>query len=188
MASIYTVAYRRKRQGITDYKKRMKLLLGNKPRIVIRKSLKHLTIQIIEFKPKGDKIIATANTKELEKYGWKAGTSNTTAAYLTGYLLAKKTKNIICVADIGQYTSVKGCRLYAAIKGAIDGGMKINCSEEIIPDMKRISGDHIAQYAKKLKENKEEYQKQFNTYIKQKIEPEKIPEYFEQVKKNIGAK
>ena len=72
MASIYTVAYRRKRKGLTDYKKRMKTLLGNKPRIVVRKSLKNFTIQIIEFKPTGDKIIASASTKELAKHGWKA--------------------------------------------------------------------------------------------------------------------
>ena len=43
---IYTVLYRRKREGKTDYKKRMKLLLGKKPRIVLRKSLKHFSLQI----------------------------------------------------------------------------------------------------------------------------------------------
>lgn len=188
MASIYTVAYRRKRKGLTDYKKRMKTLLGNKPRIVVRKSLKNFTIQIIEFKPTGDKIIASASTKELAKHGWKASGSSTPAAYLTGYLLAKKAKKkITCVLDIGQYTSVKGATLYAAALGAIEGGLDLNCSKEVIPDAKRIKGEHIAQYAKQLKTNKEQYEKQFSKYIKNGLDPEKLPEHFEQVKKNIGA-
>ena len=87
----YSVQYRRKREGRTDYKKRMKLLLGQKPRIVLRKSLKHLRLQLIQFKPSGDEVIATANTSELAKFGWKGNTANTSAAYLTGLLLAKKT-------------------------------------------------------------------------------------------------
>lgn len=188
MASIYTVAYRRKRQGLTDYRKRMKLLLGNRPRLVVRKSLKHITLQIIEFKPTGDKVIASTTTKDLAKFGWKANTNNLAAAYLAGYNLAKKSKKKVnCALDIGQYTSVKGCALYAATKGAIDGGLDINCAKETMPDMKRIQGDHIVQYAKQLKTNKEKYQKQFSKYIKNNIDPEKLPEHFEQVKKNIGA-
>ena len=42
--------FKRKRLGITDYKKRLSLLLSNKPRLVIRKSLKHINVQIIEYK------------------------------------------------------------------------------------------------------------------------------------------
>src|SRR3989344_4251241 len=99
--STYSVPYRRKREGRTDYKSRMKLLLGRKPRIVLRKSIKHLSLQLIEFNPSGDKVIASAHSRELAKFGWTVSTSNTTAAYLTGLLLAKKVKkNTECVLDI----------------------------------------------------------------------------------------
>ncbi len=188
MKSTYTVAYRRKREGKTDYKKRMKLLLGNKPRLVVRKSLKHISLQIVEFEPKGDKITLSAHSRELAKHGWKAGTGNTSAAYLTGLLLAKKSKTKIeCVLDIGQHTSVKGCTLYAAALGAADGGLKVPFSKEILPDAKRIRGEHVANYAKQLKANKEKYQKQFSKYLKANIDPEKLPEHFDQVKKSIGG-
>ena len=188
MTNTISIPYRRKREGRTDYKKRMKLLLGNKPRLVVRKSLKHIILQIAEFQPKGDKIIATAHTRELTKHGWKGNTGNTSAAYLAGYLLAKKTKKkIICVLDTGQYTSVKGNILYAAAHGALEGGLQITLSKEVVPDAKRIRGEHIAQYAKQLKANKEKYEKTFNKYIKSGLDPETLPQHFEAVKKTIGA-
>ena len=188
MKSTYTVAYRRKREGKTDYKKRMKILLGNKPRLAIRKSLKNITLQIIEFQPKGDKVVTSASSKELSKHGWKASTSNLGAAYLTGLLLAKKAKKTECVLDIGQYTSVKGSMLYAAALGAQDGGLKITLAKEILPPIQRIRGEHIAQYAKQLKTNKEKYERQFSKYIKAGLDPEKLPEHFDTVKKTIGGK
>lgn len=183
-----SVPYRRKREGRTDYKKRMKLLLGNKPRLVVRKSLKHITLQLIEFQPKGDKIIISANSGELVKQGWKGSTGNISAAYLTGLLLAKKAKKTIeCVLDLGQYTSVKGSILYAAAQGVKDGGMTISVSKEVTPSPERIRGEHIAKYAKQLKENKEKYQKQFSKYIKANFDPETLPQHFDTIKKTIGG-
>jgi large subunit ribosomal protein L18 len=188
MASIYTVTYRRKREGLTDYRKRMKLLLGSKPRLVVRKSLKHITMQLIEFQPKGDKVVLTASSKELTKHGWKANTGNLGSAYLTGYLLAKKAKKAIeCVLDIGQHTSVKACALYSAAQGALDGGLKVPFSKEIAPAMQRIRGEHIANYAKQLKANKDKYQKQFSQYLKSGLDPETMPAHFDQIKKSLGG-
>ena len=185
---VYTVAYRRKREGRTDYKKRMKLLLGNRPRLVVRKSLKHISLQLIEYNQTGDKIVASAHSRELNKHGWKAGTGNTSAAYLTGLLLAKKTKQkLACVLDIGQYTSVKGCILYAAAQGAADGGLQVPFAKEIAPSMNRIRGEQVAAYAKQLKANKDKYQKQFSAYLKANVDPETLPSHFDQVKKTIGA-
>ena len=188
MTSVYTVAYRRKREGRTDYKKRMKLLLGNKPRIVVRKSLKHIMLQLVEFQPNGDKVILTANSKELAKYGWKGSTGNLSAAYLTGLLFAKKAKKSVeCVLDIGQYTSVKGCVLYAAALGAAEGGLKLPFAKEIVPTMQRIRGEHIAHYAKQLKQNNEKYKKLFSAYLKTGFDPETLPTHFDQIKHSIGG-
>ncbi len=184
ITATYSVPYRRKLTGKTDYRRRMRLLLGDKPRLTVRKSLKHIRIQIIEFQPKGDRVVLSANSGELAEYGWKASTSNTSAAYLTGLLIAKKANKKDCVLDIGQYSNTKGNVLYAAAKGAIDGGLKIALAKEVIPDEKRIRGEHIAEYAKMLK-TKGKYEKQFGEYIKKGITPETLPQQFEQAKHKI---
>ena len=51
--SIYTVQFRRKREGATNYRKRLKILASNKPRLVVRKSLKNIHASIIEYDKKG---------------------------------------------------------------------------------------------------------------------------------------
>ena len=43
------IEFRRKREGKTDYKRRLRLLLSNKPRLVIRVSLKNIIIQILHL-------------------------------------------------------------------------------------------------------------------------------------------
>ena len=53
-----------------------------------------------------------------------------------------------CILDIGLNISSKGNRLYALLKGVLDGGLKIPVSEEILPDEKRIKGEHIASHRK----------------------------------------
>ena len=42
-----TIYYRRKRSGLTNYKKRLSLLLSKKPRLVIRKSLNNMVAQVV---------------------------------------------------------------------------------------------------------------------------------------------
>jgi len=186
-SSKYAVPFRRKREGKTDYKKRMKLLLGNKPRLVVRRSLKHITLQIITYNSKGDSILFSAHSSELAKHGWLGSTSNTSAAYLTGLLLAKKAGSQAGVVDLGQQTSVKGSVLYAAIKGAIDGGLGVSCSENVFPSEKRIRGEHIATYAKTLKDaDKEKYEQEFSQYLKNKLDPEQLPKHFDDIKAKIA--
>jgi|SRR3989344_3096951 len=185
----YTVAYRRKREGKTDYKQRFRLVKGQLPRLTVRKALKNITVQIIQYTPKGDKVLAQANTIELKKLGWKGATSNTPASYLCGMLIAKKAKDkkiTQSITDIGQQTSVKGAIIYAAIKGANDNGLRVQCAETIYPDQERIKGTHIAQWAKKLKqENKEQYTKQFAQYLKKGLDPETLPKHFDDISKKI---
>ncbi len=184
----YAVPYRRKREGKTNYHKRLKLLLGDKLRLVIRKSCKHIMLQVVEFTPAGDKVVASAHSRELLKLGWKASTNNLSAAYLTGLLLGKKVKkDTLCILDIGSSVSVKGSLLYSAVKGCVDGGLNVPCSESVFPDAARIKGSHVAEYAKKLAGDKSAFEKQFSGYSKNKFNPEKLPEHFEEVKKKIGV-
>jgi len=148
MSTTRTIPFRRKREDKTNYKKRIKLLLGEKPRLVIRKSLKNLVMQIVEYDQKGDKIIVSAHTHELmKKYNWKYTGGNLPSAYLTGLLIGKKAIVKKCkeaIVDLGMQSPMKGTRLYAAIKGAIDAGMQIPHSKENFPTPERIRGEHIA--------------------------------------------
>ena len=140
-------AFRRKREGKTDYNKRLRLLKANKPRVVIRLSLKNIIMQVVEFHPTGDKILASASTKDLQKqFKWDGNRRNTPAAYLTGLLLAKKAqekKIKEAIVDLGLQQIIKGSVIAAAIKGAADGGLNIPHSPEIFPSDERIQGKHI---------------------------------------------
>lgn len=138
--------YRRKREGRTNYKKRLKLLVSGALRLVIRKTNKNIIVQIVSYDDKGDKVIVTVTSKELKEYGWNHSTGNIPSAYLTGLLVAKKSlsKGInSAIIDIGLQTPSKGSRLFAVVKGAIDGGLDINCSEDAFPNEERLKGMHI---------------------------------------------
>lgn len=183
----YTLKFKRKRRGKTDYRKRLKILLSNKLRLVIRKSLNNIIAQIVEYNDKGDKIILSVNSKELNKFDWKINKGNLPSAYLLGLLIGKKAKNkgiTELVPDIGPYKLVKGSRILGVLKGVIDTGINIPCSKEVLPKEDRIKGMHIAKYAEMLKKSGD-FKKNFNDYIKNNIDPTKISEYFEKSKKKI---
>lgn len=186
----FTVRFRRRRESRTDYKTRLKLLKSRKPRLVIRKSLNNITVQITEYGKNGDKILISAHATELRKLGWKSNLSNLPSSYLLGLLLGKKTKakNIAyCILDTGITPSIKGSTTYAVLKGALDAGLNIPHNENILPDEKRVSGQHIQDYARKLK-NSEAYKKQFSGYIKNNFDVENITKEFEKIKAKIIEK
>lgn len=188
----YIVAHRRRREGRTDYKQRLRLLKSGKPRFVVRKSVNNVTCQIVEYSRDGDKTIVSVNSKDIEKLGWKGNAGNLPGAYLVGLLCgsrANKKKIKDAVLDTGLYISTPGSRIYSALKGAIDSGLQIPHSEEILPKEERIKGEHIAALAKKLKsENLGEYKKRFSVYLKNKVSPENLPKHFDEVRKKILKK
>src|SRR3989344_6735019 len=91
-SNTYTVPLRRKREGKTNYRKRLRMLLSNKLRLVVRRSLNNISAQIIEYRQNGDRVVACAHSMELKKFGWKTDGGNTPSAYLVGLLLGKKAK------------------------------------------------------------------------------------------------
>lgn len=158
----YRMQFRRRREYRTDYKKRLGLLKSSKPRLVVRKSLKFIRAQIIEFDKIGDKTLVAASSEQLKKYGWQFACDNLPAAYLTGLLIGKmalKKEIGEAVLDAGLATSTKGSRIYAVVKGAKDAGMKISCDEAMLPDEGRIKGTHIVAHSEKFKSITEEFEK-----------------------------
>ena len=186
--NIFTVKFRRKREGRTYYKKRIKILISEKYRFVVRKSLRNFQASLIQFDQKGDRVIFTVNSKSLHKLGWKADSGNLPSAYLIGYIAGKKAleKGIKdAIMDAGLNNSVKGSRLYAALAGAVDAGLKIPHNPEVLPDKKRLSGEHIANYASQLKKDLTSYNRQFSNYLKKGMHPEEIVKHFNEIRGKI---
>ncbi len=158
----YTVRHRRRREGRTDYKKRLELLKGRQDRLIIRKTNKHIIIQLVKYAHDGDIVLLTASSKELEKKGWKHSLKNLPASHLTGLLAGKKAKEkkvATAILDIGLYSPLKGSRIYAALKGVIDSGLKVPAGKEIFPGEERLKGGHIAKYLEKHKSITQDYEK-----------------------------
>ncbi len=180
----YRMPFKRRLKGQTDYKTRLKLLLSKKPRLVVRKSLKHMKAQVIEFNPKGDRVIISATSQELKKLGWEGSTSNVPSAYLVGLLIGKKAlkkKVKSVVLDSGLQSNVKGSRIYAVLKGALDAGLDVPHSPDVLPPDERIKGMHIVNYGQNLKrENKKKFKTQFSI-----TDPEKVPRMFEDIRMKI---
>src|SRR5512136_1133526 len=149
--SRYFVPFRRRREGKTDYYKRTRLVVADAPRMVVRKTNRHIIIQLVTAELDGDRTLVSANSAELETFGYKGSTSNTPAAYLTGMLFAvkaKKAQQESAVLDIGLNRATPGARVFAALKGAVDAGLDIPYGEEILPSEDRLKGEHIAAYNK----------------------------------------
>ncbi len=137
----YKLKFKRRRQGKTDYAKRLKLLKGKKPRVVIRVMSNSAVVQIIKYVPKGDEVLVNSSSLELKKYKYKGHKGNKKAAYLTGYLCGKKAikKGLTEVnPDIGLRTPVHKSNVFAAIKGLLDAGIKMNYEEEALPEVKEV--------------------------------------------------
>ena len=187
----YRVPFRRRREGKTNYRSRRALVLSRVPRLVVRLSLKHAIVQVIEAESIGDKVLVSAHSNELAKaYGWLSNRGNIPSAYLTGLLCGfKAMANGVDKAflDIGLHIPSKGTRIFAALKGVVDAGVEVPHSEDIFPDEGRISGKHIADYASQLSSDPEVYKQKFSKYLSKGSRPEKLSEHFSAVKAKITS-
>ncbi|KAK6641356.1 60S ribosomal protein L5 [Polyplax serrata] len=166
----YQVKFKRRREGKTDYYARKRLIVQDKNkyntpkyRLVVRLSNKDITCQIAYSRIEGDKVLSSAYSHELPRYGIKVGLTNYAAAYCTGLLLARrllqklKLDNLYegcidvngdeynvealdkgpgafkCFLDVGLQRTSTGARVFGAMKGAVDGGLNIPHSTKRFP-------------------------------------------------------
>jgi large subunit ribosomal protein L18 len=187
----YKVPLRRRREGKTDYYKRFHLLLGRKTRMVVRVSNKYVMVQFIDFDFKGDKVVAGAHSRELiEKFGWKGSGKATCAAYLTGFLAALRfleKGGREAILDIGLHKPSRGSRVFAALKGALDAGVNIPHSEDVLPSDDRVRCEHVANYAAQLRQENQEKFKRVFSQLSSRIDPAELPKHFEEVLERIKA-
>jgi large subunit ribosomal protein L18 len=184
------LAHRRRREGRTDYKQRLRLLKSGSPRLVIRRSSAGMMCQVMEYGRDGDKSLASAGPRNLRKEGWKANTGNIPAAYLIGYMCgraARKKGVSEAVLDIGLHTSTKGSRIYACMKGFIDAGVPVPHSEGVLPPEDRLKGTHIEAHASGMKgADAARYAREFSGYAKAGIDPGSLAAHFEETRKKLG--
>jgi len=97
-----------------------------------------------------------------------------------------------CYLDVGLKRTVTGARVFAAMKGASDGGVFIPHSEKRFPGYdaeskqlnaevlkKYIYGGHVAEYMESLEEEDEErFKKQFSKYLEDGISSDDIEEIY----------
>ncbi|RJT02649.1 50S ribosomal protein L18 [Halococcus sp. IIIV-5B] len=174
----YNVPMRRRREVRTDYHQRLRLLKSGKPRLVARKSNRHVRAQLVSPSPDGDETHAGASSADLAEYGWEAPTGNLPSAYLTGLLAglrARENDVSEAVLDIGLNTATPGNKLFAMQEGAIDAGLDVPHNESVFADWERTSGEHIADYA----ESRDEplYSGEFDATD--------LPEHFEETRQTI---
>lgn len=199
--------YKARRRLVTQNKTKFNC---PKYRFVVRITNRDVICQIVYSKLVGDQVLESAYASELPRYGIKCGLTNYAATYATGLLLARRLLNKLgldtlyeglkvpdgnyylveekegerrpfqAFLDIGLARNTNGAKIFAALKGAVDGGIEIPHSarswpgydrdEDIYDPAKhreRIYGIHVGRYMKELKEESpDKYANQFSQYIK----------------------
>ena len=223
--SRFQTKLRRRRECKTDYAQRTLLIQQDKTkygapkyRLVSRITNTKVIAQIVVAHLDHDETICQALSTELPKYGIKLGLSNYAAAYATGLLVARRfltklnltevfdKKNdeeedderrpFKVILDVGLAHTTTGAKVFAVMKGAVDGGLFINHNDKRLAggdDAKAnrhfILGGHVADYMRKLKkENETAYNRQFSRYIKEGITADQIEGIYTKAHEAIRAK
>lgn len=153
---------KRRREYKTDYLNRIKLLKGELPRIVFRRTNRYILAQYVTSQEAQDKIEIGVNSKDLIRYGWpkefEGSLKSIPASYLTGILIGKKiikAKLKTPIVDFGMIRALHKTKTHAFLKGLIDAGIKIKCKEETFPEEDRIKGKYMKKdFSKIFKEIK----------------------------------
>jgi len=202
-----------------------------KYRLVVRFSNKNVIAQMVRAKIEGDFVYAAAYGSELTRYGIPVGHANYAAAYATGLLLARRTlakfgladkyqgqtkvdgedynvepiadgpRPLHAILDTGLKRTSTGSRVFATLKGCVDGGIDIPHSvtryvgydaegKKLKADVLRqhIFGGHIANHMRQLKEeDSATFERKFSQYIKNKISADDIEKLYAKAHAAIRA-
>lgn len=156
--------------------------------MTVKVSDQNIATQLLKPTPTGDIVVTSVHSKSLVKQGWKGALNNLPACYLTGLMLGKKVQeknvqNVVLYIGKDHFTS----RVAACLKGIYDSGVNIPVSEESLPPEDRVSGEHIAEYAKTLKGDDEKYNSRFSAILKNGLKPEDYPTHFEELRSKLSG-
>ncbi|KAJ2379569.1 60S ribosomal protein L5 [Coemansia sp. RSA 2607] len=202
-----------------------------KYRLVVRFTNTDIVCQVVSAKIQGDVVLAAAYSHELPRYGIKVGLTNWAAAYATGLLVARRVlvklglddkfegfpeidgsvqeveaiedgpRPFKAFLDVGLRRTTTGSKVFAAMKGASDGGIYVPHSERRFPgydpESKELDsevlrdyifGGHVAEYMRSLKEEDEErYNAQFSRFIKAGVSADDLEDMYAEAHKAIRA-
>ncbi|KAM0940089.1 putative ribosomal protein L5 eukaryotic/L18 archaeal [Dioscorea sansibarensis] len=134
----FQVKFKRRRQGKTDYRARIRLINQDKNkyntpkyRFVVRFTNKDIIAQIVSASIVGDVVLAAAYAHELPRYGLEVGLSNYAAAYCTGLLLARRVLKMLemdeeyegNVEATGEDFSVEAAESRRPFRALLDAGL-----------------------------------------------------------------
>ncbi|MEE1544131.1 MAG: 50S ribosomal protein L18, partial [Alphaproteobacteria bacterium] len=108
---------------------------------------RQVLIQLIRFAKQGDEVVTAVSSQQLGVLGWKGSGTSIPAAYLSGLLAARNAQaagETRAVLDIGRVTPTQGGRVFAVLKGLVDGGLEVPHSDTLYPGEERIRGEHIS--------------------------------------------
>jgi large subunit ribosomal protein L5e len=203
-----------------------------KYRLVVRFTNSDIICQIAYATIQSDRILAAAYAHELKHHGIKVGFTNYAAAYATGLLLARRvlkklsldkvyvgkekadgqpylvkevsgqSRPLYVLLDVGLNRTTTGSRVFAALKGAVDGGLDIphnnkrlagynneNNKFDAAKLRKYIFAGNISDYMKLLKkDNPEKFNRQFSLYVKNAIEADQLEQIWAKAHASIRAK
>jgi len=202
-----------------------------KYRLVVRFTNKDIICQVVYARLEGDYVLCAAYSHELPRYGIKVGLTNYAAAYATGLLLARRLLTKLgladaykgveeadgayyvvdenddgprpfrCYLDIGLQRTTTGARIFAAMKGAVDGGLEIPHKEKRFVGYdasapadyvqvlrKYIYGGHVSEYMSELAEDDEDaYKRQFSRFIAHGVDADNMEDMYKDAHAAIRA-
>jgi large subunit ribosomal protein L18 len=179
----YVHTLKRFRTHKTNYRKRQALLVSRQNFVTIKITNQNLIAQILKPEILGDIVKVSAYSRELRRYGWKGSLNSLPACYLAGALLGKRAleKGVNkAVLYIGSkpFTS----RIAACMKGIVQAGVNIPISSESFPPEYRLNGQHIADYALKIKsEDIDKYNRNFSSIIREGLVPENYQTHVKEI-------
>jgi len=200
-----------------------------KNRLIVRLSNKDVTAQIAYARIEGDVVISAAYSHELPKYGIVCGLTNYAACYCTGLLLARRTLAQFNLGDkyegqtevdgemysvednesgpgafrahldVGLARTTTGAKVFAVMKGAVDGGIDVPHSEKRFPGFDPESGEfnhevlkdhifgkHVSNYMKSLlEEDEDQYKRQFSHYVREGITADELEDLYKSAHEKI---
>ncbi|KAG2493843.1 hypothetical protein HYH03_008059 [Edaphochlamys debaryana] len=200
-----------------------------KYRLVVRFSNRDVTCQIVRSTIKGDIVEAAAYAHELPEYGLKCGLTNYSSCYCVGLLVARRIltkfkldkhypgnvepdgedynvepveegpRPFYCLLDTGLKRTSTGSKVFACLKGALDGGLDIPHNEKRLVGYDRsgkkldaevmkkyIFGGHVAEYMEEMEEEEpEKYTKHFSKFLEEDISGGELEDLYAEVHKNI---
>lgn len=202
-----------------------------KYRLVVRFTNRDVIAQMVRAKIQGDFVYAAAYGHELAKYGIPVGHNNYAAAYAVGLLLARRTlskfgladkyqgqtqitgedynvepiadgpRPLRAILDTGLKRTSTGSKVFATLKGAVDGGIDIPHSvtryvgydaegKKLKADVLRqhIFGAHVAEHMRQLKDDDAAtFERKFSRYIKAKVGADDIEKLYAKAHAAIRA-